>query len=368
MSVMDLPFVPGLELSKLLFVEGVRPVMAAHFSALAYSAARIDFGSDVLGFDTPQSRDHGWGPKLTLFVAEENWAQCQAIIDALGHCLPLTVGGYSTHFTDEGMESIPIEAIQRPIRHGVRVTTVARFFTDYVGFDPTLSIDEIDWLLAPPQRLRTIASGRVFHDGLGALDRARRALCWYPRDVWLYLMANAWRRIDQEEPFMARCGDVGDELGSRLIVARQIDELMCLCFLIERQYWPYNKWFGTAFSRLVCAGNLMPVFQRVLDSPNWHEREKHLSGAYLIVGEMHNALCLTPYIEPEIVPFYTRPYQVPHAARFCDALHAEIASKTVQSWPRDIGSVGQWANSTDVLEHIPLCQALGVIYKNGAGA
>jgi hypothetical protein len=53
---------------------------------------------------------------------------------------------------------------------------------------------------------------------------------------------------------MARCGDVGDELGSRLVAARLIEELMRLCFLMEKQYWPYAKWFGTAFSKLACAG------------------------------------------------------------------------------------------------------------------
>ena len=362
---MDLPFVPGLELSERLLLQGVQPVMAAHFPNLAYSAARIGFGSDVLGFDTPQSRDHGWGPKLTLFIAEADWAQRQAIVDILGCHLPLTVGGYSTHFTDEGPESTPVEATQRPIHHNVQVTTVSRFFTGYVGFDPTRFISETDWLTTPAQRLRTIASGKVFYDGLGVLRNIQEILRWYPRDVWLYLMMNAWRRIDQEEPFMARCGDVGDELGSRLVAARQIDELMRLCFLIERRYWPYYKWFGTAFSRLACADRLTPIFGRVFDSQTWPAREKHLAQACLVVGAMHNALRLTPQITPEITPFYGRPYQVPHAARFCDALYAEITSAVVLAWPRDVGGVAQFVNSTDVLEHVSRCRALGVIY--GAG-
>jgi len=67
--------------------------------------------------------------------------------------------------------------------------------------------------------------------------------------------------VSQEEAFMARCGDVGDELGSRLVAARMIVELMRLCFLMARHYWPYAKWFGTAFSRLDGADELQPVFQ-----------------------------------------------------------------------------------------------------------
>ncbi|NTU80855.1 MAG: hypothetical protein HGA45_15995 [Chloroflexales bacterium] len=31
---------------------------------------------------------------------------------------------------------------------------------------------------------------------------------------------------------------------------------MGLCFLIERHYAPYPKWFGSAFQRLACAAEL----------------------------------------------------------------------------------------------------------------
>mgnify|MGYP000461290633 CR=1 FL=1 len=46
-------FIPGLELSEAFFREGIQPLMAAHFPALAYSAARLDWGSDVLVLTRP---------------------------------------------------------------------------------------------------------------------------------------------------------------------------------------------------------------------------------------------------------------------------------------------------------------------------
>ena len=36
----------------------------------------------------------------------------------------------------------------------------------------------------------------------------------------------------------------------RIVTARMAEKLMRLCFLIERRYAPYSKWFGAAFSRL----------------------------------------------------------------------------------------------------------------------
>jgi hypothetical protein len=61
-------FIPGLELNRLFFEEVVRPLIAAQFPDLAYSAALIGYGSDVLGYDTVLSTDHEWGPRLLLFL------------------------------------------------------------------------------------------------------------------------------------------------------------------------------------------------------------------------------------------------------------------------------------------------------------
>ena len=353
-------FIPGLKLSELFYVEAVRPVLAANFPRLRYSAARLDTGSDVLGFDTPRSTDHDWGPRLTLHLRQRDLHLAGDISRALSEGLPVEVAGYPTNFArDESSGTRWLQAVDHgPLSHWVTVTTAAGFFRDYVGFDPTRAIPARAWLAVPPQRLRTIASGRVFHDGLCKLARAREALSWYPRDVWLYLLACQWRRIDQEEPFMARCGEVGDELGSRIVAARLVNEIVRLCFLMERSYAPYTKWLGTAFAGLACAPKLVPIFSRVLSAETWHEREKHLSSAYFAVTEMHNALGLTPPLAPEASSFHERPYLVPRSSRFVDSIREQIRSEEVRRWPPYVGSVAQFADSTDVLDSIPLCRRL----------
>ena len=64
-------FIKGLELSRVFYEEAVRPILVASFPELAYSAALIGPGSEILGFDTPLSTDHDWGPRLRLFLAED---------------------------------------------------------------------------------------------------------------------------------------------------------------------------------------------------------------------------------------------------------------------------------------------------------
>ena len=62
-------FVPGLELCEAFYREAVRPILDAGFPGLTHAAALIGDGSDVLGYDTPVSRDHQWGPRLILFLS-----------------------------------------------------------------------------------------------------------------------------------------------------------------------------------------------------------------------------------------------------------------------------------------------------------
>lgn len=359
-------FIPGLELAGRFYRESVRLALERCFTDLVYSAARLDFGSDVLGFDTPRSTDHDWGPMCTLFVSEPTYqALHDRIVEVLGWELPYEVAGYPTHFGRHADGTCRNETgTHRPIDHGVTVTTPARFFREYLGVDPSQPLSVVDWLTIPQQRLRTIASGEVFHDGLGELEGDQQVLRWYPHDVWLYLLANQWQRISQEAPFMARCGDEGDELGSRLVAGRLVRELMRLCFLMERQYAPYTKWFGTAFARLSCAGELLSHFTLVLDAADWRAREEHLCAAYQRAAQAHNELGITPALDTNLVPFHSRPYLVPQSESFVEALRAAIQSPEVRNLPPYVGGVDQYVDSTDILDVPTRSRALGVLYTD----
>jgi tetratricopeptide (TPR) repeat protein len=87
---------------------------------------------------------------------------------------------------------------------------------------PLAGITTLDWLATPAQALAEVTTGAVHHDGLDQLHPVRRALSWYPDDVWRYVLACQWRRISQEEPFVGQCGEVGDELGSAVVAARLV--------------------------------------------------------------------------------------------------------------------------------------------------
>lgn len=271
-----IPFLPGLQLSERFYHEAVAPILNRRFSGLHHGAARLGHGSEVLGFDTARSRDHAWGPQVALFLDEADYSDALAakIRRIMGDELPLEVAGHPTHFVTPEISGGKIAVSdQRPIHHKVRITTVRRFFRWYLRLDPLGpgGLSNVEWLVTPEQSLRTVTTDGVFRDDLGELERARAVLRWFPHDLWLYLLAAQWRRIGQEEAFMARCADVGDELGSRIEAARLAREVMRLCFLMERQYAPYSKWLGTAFSRLECAPRVGPSLTSALAADTWSE-------------------------------------------------------------------------------------------------
>ena len=76
-----------------------------------------------------------------------------------------------------------------------------------------------------------------------------------------------------------------------------------------------------------------------------------------------NALHITKAIEPKIGPFYTRPYQVPYSERFVEALYAQIRSEAVLCFPRDMGGVAQYVDSTDMLDRPVRCHKLAILYE-----
>ncbi|MDX6353151.1 MAG: hypothetical protein QOF98_54, partial [Streptomyces sp.] len=289
----DAAFLPGLELAEILYEEGVRPVLDEAYPGLRYAAARVGAGSEVLGFDTARSTDHDWGPQLDLFLGPDDLAEHGAGIHRiLADRLPKTVRGWPTHFrrSDDPLDRVGhMEPTDGPVNHRVSTREVGPWLARTIGTDPPArALTTQDWLAIPQQKLAEVTGGAVFHDGLGTLTAARRELAWYPDQLWRYLLACQWQRISQEEAFVGRCAEAGDDLGSAVVAARLVRDLMRLCLLLERQYAPYSKWLGSAFGRLDVAETLTAPLRGALAATGYQEREEHLCDAYEAVASLQN--------------------------------------------------------------------------------
>ncbi len=338
-------FLPGAELSSAFYTEVVRPLLGSR----RHSAALLGWGSDVLGYDTVRSTDHGWGPRLLLFL--DDAGQVRQVDELLAVRLPERFRDQPVHY---GWDAVAVT-------HHVTTTTLATWLVEHLGVDATADLTTLDWLLTPQQRLLGVVAGAIYADDSGALGEVRRRLEWYPDQVWRWLIACQWRRLAQEEAFVARTAEVGDDIGSGVTAARLTRDMMRLALLMERRYAPYQKWLGTAFARGPQTDDLPRHLHNALHAGDAKSRAAALAGAWSALAHRHNTAGLTQPVDASLRDYYGRPAQVLLADRFTDACLSTVQDPALRALPL-IGSVDQLVDSTDVLQSPVTYRRLAALY------
>ncbi|MBS4201484.1 DUF4037 domain-containing protein [Bacillus sp. FJAT-49732] len=324
-------FIKGVELCRRFHREVVESILSDDYPDLLYSSALIGPGSEVLGYDTEMSTDHDWGPRVYLFLSKEDIGSSEEIEKSLTERVPKQFYGF------------PVD-----IRMSV-ITTLPKFIESCLGVNIDEPIGIEDWLSFPSQTLLEINKGAVYRDDTGNLSALRNQFSYYPHDIWLYLMATNWQRIGQEEHLMLRSGFTGDKLGSSIIASRIVRDIINLCFLLERQYAPYPKWFGTAFMHLKCSDQLMPYLWTAQTAATWRERENAFNNAYKHLSSMHNRLGITEMIPIEVSYFYDRPFKVMNGERIAKVILKHIKNEFIRELAsrRPIGNIDQITDNTN---------------------
>ncbi|HUS61962.1 MAG TPA: DUF4037 domain-containing protein [Acidimicrobiales bacterium] len=338
----------GIELSRGFFDDVVRPLADAAVGADHYAAALIGPGSEVLGYDDETSADHDWGPRVQLFISsDEEWDAMQPVREAL----PETYAGHSLGFGGAHGGA--------PWIHALDVVSVGGMGHAWIGFDPLEPVDLVDWLSAPSNGLLMLTAGAVFHDGTGDLTAARHRIAWYPDDLWRWLLGCQWRRIGQEQAFVARTAELGDDLGSQMIASRLVRDCIRLAFLIDRRHAPYSKWLGRAFAELPSSRTAAPAVARAQLASDPRDRQAALCDAYEALGLATLGTGLVADIDPARRPFHEREIVVGPADDFANALLAGVQDERLRRL-RPHGAIDQVMDSTDADWHLgrPLYTAL----------
>lgn len=323
-------------------------VIAPLVGDAGYAAGLLGWGSDVLGYDTERSMDHGWGPRVVVLVDQDAVENVRRRVQT---GLPDEYEGQAVRFGWDQHE---------PTNH-VTVATVGDWLRGHLGFDASQGIGYDDWLVTPQQQILGVVAGRVYADD-GRLAAVREALAWYPDQLWRWMLACQWSRIAQEEAFVQRTYEVGDELGSRVVTARLVRDVMRLVFLQSRTYAPYAKWLGTAFARLGHPDGLDQALADAVAAADFTERERALVTAYELVARRHNALGITAELDPSPRPYFDRPAMVLAAARFVHACLVTVTDERVRSFGL-IGSIDQFADNTDLLSNPAAYRRLIDVYR-----
>lgn len=332
----------GIELARGYWADVVRPILERELPGLPRAAGRLGGGSDVLGLDDDTSRDHDWGLRLTLLVPARHVAEVDEVLAAL---LPASYQGYPTRF--------PV-TWDPAVRHRAEVTAPADFVRSRTGLDLDVARDSdgaalsaVDWLSLTGQSALEVTAGPVFEDTSGEITALREQLAWYPHDVWLHVLAADWTRVEQELPFVGRTGQLGDDLGSRLVAARLVTALVRLGFLLERRWPPYPKWAGTLFARLPVAPSVTGHLDAALAAATWQERDAALRAACEALHERQRAVGLPALDGPACEPFYDRPFTGLRTG-VAGTLRAAVTDPEVRALSHR-GGVEQWVDDVGTL-------------------
>ena len=334
----------GLDLSRRFYETLVAGIIAETLPQLRYAAARLGDGSEVLGFDTEMSADHNYGPTVQIFLDEADFVHADTLMAALDRQLPERFEDWTVRFPSVGRHVRADGCLTSD--HGVELMTlealVQRQFG--IGLGP---FSNVDWLTFPQQRLLTLTAGAVFRDDAGQLAGPRQRLDYFPRDVWLLRLAAQWDRIGEERAFVGRTGQLGDDLGARIIGSRLVENLMHIAFLIERRYAPYPKWFGTAFARLDIADQLQPLLTEALTATQWQQREAAIALASEQLANLQLKRGIPGAVPPHVASYFTRPFRVINADEIAAGLRGAIDDEMLRRIPS--GCIDQLTDMVPIL-------------------
>lgn len=348
----------GIELSRRFYFEAIRPWLDGAGPGLKHSAALIGYGSELLGFDDEISKDHNWGPRVHLLVSREDFtAHAHRLVEQFSKVAPAEFLGEPIGWRSRPHPPASGSEAVGAADHGLEIHTLESRLDGALAIQSLDGLGPLQWLGLSEQRLLAFTAGAVFHDDDNRLTQARAALSYFPRDVWLYKIACQWRRIAEEQAFVGRAGQVGDDLGSRVIASRLVRDVMRMVFLLERRYAPYAKWLGSAFAKLPLSATLAPLLNNVLEAPQWQERGNALASAYLALAHRQRADGIGAGVEPVIGPYHERPFATINADDLIQATVAEIDDPIIRALPV-FGSLDQVTDLTPVLEDARAAQRM----------
>lgn len=259
---------------------------------------------------------------LDFILHREDICQKDRVFQVLSENLPYTFQGYSVHFTEPDPNDCGVQhpkyICEGNVNPLIFIQTFDDYLTEQLGTSDLVNIQPYAWLAFSEHRLLSLVSGRFFVDGLHCADILSK-IRYYPLEVKLYMIASNWDIIASEQAFVKRCGECGDEIGSRIICNRIAERLMRLCFLYTNTYAPYSKWFGTAFDRLDVDDRIKNTIHLAVSANSLEEREDQIVRAQALVAEMHNASGLTDRVDYQIERYFGRNAKVIFADKFAEA-------------------------------------------------
>ena len=301
-----------IDISHGFFDEVVKPVLEREcpdeMGQMVFGV--FGYGSEALGLDDQYSRDHHWGLRINALMPEDLFqARREAVQQAVSSNLPRT---YRGHALREGYTGI-----------GLELDSPEGFLTRTVGLTHAPRT-YAEWLSVPEEDIVHVINGQVWHDPAGQFTSIRQVFSrYYPEPVRLRRIAHWCRYFSGMGTYALKRAILREnELYEVTTFARAIKLGVQLAFLLDRRYFPYDKWLYAYFERLPrMSSRLKPIVDEAVKLSTPWERKLEL------LDQMSDVLDATLVEDGIIAPHPKFTGSATSGYRLMENAYAEILKK-----------------------------------------
>ena len=197
------------------------------------------YGSEVLRLDDEYSQDHHWGLRVNALLPKVIFeARHSPIEAAVSVALPEHWRGHALREGYTHTKGISIGSLEDHLVNTIGIAHPPR--------------DHGEWLNIPEEDILHITGGEIWHDPNGQFSAVRATLsAYYPEPVRVRRIAHWCRFFSGMGVYALKRAILREnDLYCTTTFAKAIRLGVQLAFLLEKQYFPYDKWLLTFFKRL----------------------------------------------------------------------------------------------------------------------
>jgi hypothetical protein len=247
--------------SRDFFFNVVKPILEENFPAELEQAAigLFGHGSEALGLDDELSSDHHWGLRIdALFpdaVFRKKAEQIKAVVSA----------NLPTHYRGHTLREAHVAGA------GLAPESMEGFLLRTIGIDHAPQT-HAEWLAIPEEDIIHVINGEIWHDPSGRFSAVRAVFnAYYPEPVRLRRIAHWCRFFSGMGTYaLNRALLRNNEFYALTRLTNALRLGIQLAFLLDKHYFPYDKWLMAYLGRLPRLGApLVPLVEKAvsLESP-----------------------------------------------------------------------------------------------------
>lgn len=310
-----------IDVSRDFFFEIIKPILEREYPEETEQTAFgvFGYGSEVLKLDDEFSSDHHWGLRINALMPDALFAKSKdQMLRTVAGNLPESYRGYTLREGYTGVASLEIDSLEGFLKRTIGDVTPPQTYAQ--------------WLRIPEEDITHVINGEIWYDANGSFSEIRRHFWdYYPEPVRLRRIAHWCRYFSGMGTYaLKRALLRHNEYYATIAFSKAIRWGVQLAFMLEKQYYPYDKWTLAYFPRLPrLAQPLRPLIDEAVSLSTPWERK------FDLLNQMADVLDQTMVSDGIIKPHPPFAVSPTSGYRIMEHAYAEI----IQGLPQEIKTI-----------------------------